>query len=392
MRKLVGIDIGNYAVKVIVAGQDKRTKKISIIGAGAYHSRGILKGAIIDKNQTSKSIEKAVEQAEKNSGTDIENAFISVGGIHLTSIIKSNEVLVSTQRQITKVDVEKIRDSVSESIQSEYPNHTVIYQVPISYTVDTMEIITDPVGLIVKNQLKIKYFTVVCFNQHLKRIEESVENVGISVDGFLPGPIASSFVTLTQEQKETGCVLVDIGAQTVSILVYDEGVPISLKVFPIGSMSITNSLASNLKISISDAERIKIGVDEHPKMKEAQRTIEERLKEIFKLVAGHLKEIDRFDLLPGGIVISGGSVGITSIKEIATSILKLPTKIINIKDSDRSRKVKIPVHNSAWSAAYGLTIYVSETKEVKEGYGEKFIRIVLGSIKRLLVSIKQNLS
>ena len=392
MQKFVGIEIGNYAVKVIVGQGGKQGEKFSIIGSSAKQSRGISKGSIIDKYKINKSIHRAVDAAERDSETTIESVYVAINGTHITSISKTGEILTHNKRRITEIEIEQIKNSVQEEINLEYPNYTNIYQVPISYTLDDTILTTSPTGLIMKEKLTITYFTVMCFSQHLESIQSSVEDVGVTIEDFIPGPIANSLVTLTEEQKETGCILVDIGSQTTSILIYDEGHPSSLKVFPIGSNNITNEIAINLQVPLKDAESIKMGVVEHEKYKEIQKITENTLKKIFKLIDEHLEEINKSHLLPGGVVISGGSAGLTSINNISTSILKLPTQVIDIKEGEYINKLKLSIHNSAWASVYGAAYFGMLEYRINESLLEISVRKTTHIFRKTIALIKRSLT
>jgi len=167
--------------------------------------------------------------------------------------------------------------------------------------------------------------------------------------------LAASLVTLTKAQKIAGCVLANIGAETVSIVVFENNIPISLEVFPIGSIDITHDIALGLKIPLEEAEKLKLGhTTEHSySKKRLDEIIESRLTDIFELIDAHLKKIGRNELLPAGIIVTGGGSSVTSIEDIARAALRLPSKIGSISFENQPR---VSLRDSSWSVAYGLCI------------------------------------
>jgi cell division protein FtsA len=187
----------------------------------------------------------------------------------------------------------------------------------------------------------------------------AVEEAGVEPVDVCASPIAASFVVLTKTQQMAGCVLANIGAETLAIVVYEEGIPISLEVFPIGSINITNDIALGLKIPLEEAELVKLGrgADQFPK-KKLNDIILSRLEDMFSLVSAHLKKIGKHELLPAGIVLTGGGSGIETIEDFARAAMKLPSKIplINLNFADNS-KLKRQVKDTSWFVAYGLAIW-----------------------------------
>jgi cell division protein FtsA len=174
-----------------------------------------------------------------------------------------------------------------------------------------------------------------------------------------------------------GCLLANIGAETVSIVVYDHSIPISVKVFDIGSANITDDLALALRIPPEDAERLKLNKltgEEYPE-KRVQSIIQSRLKDIFALIEAHLKTLGKNQMLPAGIILAGGGAGIGEIKDIARSCLKLPSRIAQLQVPEHTQ-----VKDSAWAVAYGLTIWgltseqETQTGTMVRGMGTSFTK------------------
>ncbi len=360
---VVGIDIGTYQVKVVVVRQPKEgvEKQLpQIIGTGYAESRGMRHGYIINEAEVAKSVRQAISQAEQASSTVVKRAYISVGGIGLDEIHSHGEVITSrADSVITEADVEKALADSEERIMDRIPNRKVIHAVPLSYIVDGEKVLGRPEGMH-GTKLEVDSIFITCFEQHLNDLVSTVESLGIHVDDVMASPLAGSLVMLTKAQKRAGCVLANIGAETVSIVVFENGVPVSLKIFPIGSTDITNDIALGLKIPLEEAERIKRGAaGANFSKRKLDEIIAARLTDIFELIDAHLKKIKRDALLPAGIIITGGGSGITTIQDLARAALRLPSRIATL-DPGQNGKVR----DASWAVAYGLCMWgVSEAGE-----------------------------
>jgi cell division protein FtsA len=360
---VVGIDIGTYQVKVVVVRQPKRGNEKAlpqIIGTGYAESRGMRHGYIVNEQDVARSVKQAVVEAEKASGTLIRRAYISVGGIGLDEIHSHGEVITSRADSIiTEVDVEKALEDSEERVVDRIPNRKIIHAIPLTYTVDGEKVLGRAEGMH-GTKLEVDSLFITCFEQHLNDIVSTVESLGIHVDDVMASPLAGSLVMLTKAQKRAGCVLANIGAETVSIVVFENGVPVSLKVFPIGSTDITNDIALGLKIPLEEAERIKRGASgPNYSKRKLDEIVAARLTDIFELIDAHLKKIKRDGLLPAGVVITGGGSGITTIQDLARASLRLPSRIATL-DPGQNGKVR----DASWAVAYGLCMWgVSEAHE-----------------------------
>ena len=350
----VGIDVGTYQIKVVVASQDSKDERPKIIGTGFAQSRGIRHGYVVSRPDMSRMMQIAVQQAEKASGIVIRRAYVSVGGVGLEEVRSRAEILVSRADNIvTELDVRNVLEESERKINSRLVNRKVIHAIPLAYRLDGERLMGSPIGM-KGTKLEIDSLFITALEQHLNDLIAAVEDVSISVVDVMASPLAGSFVTLTKAQKIAGVVLANIGAETVSIAVFENDVPISVKVFPTGSTDITHDIALGLKISIDDAEQAKMGalVDSVSSKKQLDTIIAHRLSTIFNIVETHLKRIGKNGLLPAGIVISGGGSGIATIEDIARVVLKIPSKKASLH-TDKNTKVK----SSAWAVAYGLCIW-----------------------------------
>ena len=355
-RIATGIDIGTYQTKVVVVEfvDGPEGSSVQIIGTGLSETQGMRHGYVVDAKDASESVRIARLQAEHATGLPIKNAFLAIGGISLDEVRTSGETVISrADQEVTELDIEKARDMAREVARPNFLNRTVLHEIPLEYTLDGNKTMGEPLGL-KGTRLQIDYLFLTCLTQHADGLTHVLEAADIEVTDKMASPLAGSYVTLSKDQKMKGCVLANIGAETVSIVVYDEGVPISLKVFPVGSASITDDLALGFRISLEDAERIKLGRlggAMYPR-KKVDDFIGSRFKNLFDLIDKHLRVIGKRGALPAGIILSGGGSGQSNITDLAKNVLGLPARIAELKLAPESK-----TKDATWAVAYGLALW-----------------------------------
>lgn len=348
-----GIDVGTHTTRVVII-EHHHGETPRIIGTGVSETRGLRHGYIVNRADALKSILQAVVHAEKMANIKISSALLSVGGISLEAVISHGNATISRAGgEVSEQDIKKAAAEAEENL-SHLANKRIIHRVPIRYKLDGKEVLGNPRGMIgVKLEVKILFVT--CFEQHLSDMVRVIEELGIEVDEIVPSPLAAGQIALNKKQRSVGCALVNIGAETVSIAVFENDIPISLQVFPIGSTDITNDIALGLKIPLDEAEKVKIsGPAGMYSKKKLDEIIEARLYDIFELVESHLKKINRNGLLPAGIILTGGGAGIATIEDLAKAVLKLPSSLAHPATLTAG---KSPVKDSSWLVAYGLALY-----------------------------------
>ncbi len=357
-RIATGIDIGTSQVKLVVVEEvtDPRTSRRHprIIGTGLAESRGLRGGYVVDKADVTASIREAKRQAESVARVPIRSGFVAIGGISLDETRASGEAVISrADQEITPLDIEKAAHAARAAAAPSFLNRTVLHSIPVEHRVDGTRVLGDPIGM--KGvKLETDYLFITCLTQHQEMLTEAVEDADIEVIDQMASPLAGSYMLLTNDQKMKGCVLANIGAETVSIVVYDEGIPFSIKVFPMGSSHVTDDIALGLRISLEEAERVKLGKltgHMYPR-KKVDDIISMRLNALFGLIARHLKSLGQRGPLPAGIIISGGGAGIGSISDIAKDTLKLPARLAELRLS-----VDTKMRDATWAVAYGLAVW-----------------------------------
>ncbi len=351
-RIYTGIDIGTYHVKVVIAAPGGTPDlPLTILGTGTSSSRGLRHGYIIDKKEAAKSIREALGRAMGAAKVKVRSARVGLGGIGLDEIRSSGEAaLTASGGIVTNREIERaLRDSEKKAA-SKLTNRTVIHAIPLEYRVDGTKVFGKPQGL-QGTRLSVDTILITMLSQHQEDLVEAVESTGVEVEGVMASPLAASLVTLSQAQKTAGVVLANIGSETLSLVVFENDIPISLKIFPTGSSAITESIALSFRVPLPEAESLKRGGVTGSDVPERKMLtiVGMRLKEMYTLINSHLRTIGRHRLLPAGIVITGGGSGLASAAEIAREVLRLPSQVAQIGQLPRSSGIDV-----TWAVAYGL--------------------------------------
>lgn len=355
-RIATGIDIGTHHTKIVVVEEVDTPEgpQLRIIGTGIAETAGIRHGYVVDLADATASIAAAKRQAESVARIPIRAGFLAIGGVSLDETRGSGETVISrADSEITDLDLGKVRESARRAAEPAFLNRKVLHEIPLEFRVDGVKVMGEPIGM-KGTKLEGEYLFITCLSQHADMLTSAVEAADIEVIDRMVSPLAGSYVTLTKDQKMKGCVLANIGAETVSIVVYDEGLPVSVKVFPVGSTNITDDLALGFRISLEDAERIKLGrlSGAMYSRKKVEEIITARVRTMFDLIDKHLKQLGRARTLPAGIILSGGGSGHGSVSDIAKGTLNLPSRIADIRLSGDAK-----VRDATWAVAYGLALW-----------------------------------
>lgn len=352
---IVGIDVGTYQIKVVVTklAPGDSSPMPQIIGVGYAESRGLRNGYVINEQDAIRSVKSAIVQAEKVTGMPIKKAYLSIGSIGLGEIFSHGEIITSrADSEVTDSDIEKAMQDSEERVQEYIPNRKVLHDIPLAFTLDNEAVLGRPSGLR-GTKLEVDTLFINIIEQHLSDLINVVEAAGVGVEDVMASPLAASFVVLSKAQKRAGCVIANIGAETLSIAVYENNLPVSVAVFPVGSNNITNDLALGLKIPLEEAEKVKrSGGSGAFSKRKLDEIINSRLSDIFELIDNHLKKIKRDGLLPAGIIMTGGGSNLSGLEDVAKHALRLPAKVVTL-DPGVNGKVKDP----SWAVAYGLCVW-----------------------------------
>lgn len=384
-RIATGIDIGTHQTKVVVVEEISTPEgpTLKILGTGLSETSGMRHGYVVDAEDVSASIRAARIQAESIAKVPIKKGFLAIGGVSLDEVRASGETVISrADQEITELDIEKTLETAREAARPGFMNRTVLHEIPLEFRVDGHLSLGQPLGM-KGTRLSADYLFITCLSQHHDMLTRVSESADVEVIDRMASPLAGSYVTLSKDQKMKGCVLANIGAETVSIVVYDEGLPISVKVFPIGSTNITDDLALGFKVSLEDAERLKLGHlggAMYPK-KKIDEIVTARFRTMFELIDRHLKALGKRGSLPAGIIISGGASGQGMVSDIAKGALSLPSRIADVRITDDTK-----IKDATWAVAYGLALWglTGDTETPKRRHAGAFIESVTRFLHQFL--------
>ena len=347
-----GIDIGTYSVKVVIASPAEASDMpMQILGTGSAGSRGMRHGYIVDVKEATQSIREALERASSAAHVKVTSARVALGGVGLDEIRSTGDVsLTSAGGIVTVREMERATKEAEKRALPKLANRNVLHAIPLEYRIDGAKVFGSPEGLS-GAKLAVDTLLITTLSKHYDDLLAAVEAAGVEIEGTMASPIAASLVTLTKAQKTAGVVLANIGAETLSVIVYDNDTPLSIKIFPIGSNVITESLALTFQIPLPEAEQAKRGAVTQSDLsqKKMQTVMQSKMKDMFTLVGTHLRSIERDRLLPAGIVLTGGGSSTPASSDIARTLLKLPASVSQIGSLPRSASI-----DATWAVAFGL--------------------------------------
>ena len=347
-RYIAGIDIGTHSVRVIQAKLDGIDTVPAVIGAVSVPAAGLRRGVVTDLDEAVSALSSALEKLERMTAVPVTEAVVSVSGQHITALTSKGVIAVSkADGEVSEADVVRVVDAAQAV--SIPPNREVLHVIPKAFMLDGQEGIKDPLGM-TGVRLEVDTAMVHGSSSLIKNLQRVCVQAGVEPRELVVAPLAAAQAVLSRKQRELGVVMIDIGAGTTSIAVYEENTLLHTAVLPLGGLHITNDLAIGLRTSIDTAERVKVlygyagtlpvgeqqmidlsKIDD-AETEEVSRIdvvdiIEARLSEIFEHVNRELKALDRDGKLPAGVVLVGGTSNMPGIAAYAKQALRLPAHV-----------------------------------------------------------------
>jgi cell division protein FtsA len=372
---IVGLDIGTSKVLALV-GEIAPDNTIEVIGIGSQPSRGLKKGVVVDIESTVQSIQRAVEEAELMAGCEIHSVFAGIAGSHVRSL-NSHGVVAIRDREVGQIDVENVIDAAKAvAIPAD---QKILHVLPQEYVIDGQEGIRAPIGMS-GVRLEAKVHIVTGADSAAQNIEKCIQRCGLAVDDVVLEQLASSYAVLTDDEKELGVCIVDIGGGTTDIAVFSQGAIRHTAVIPIAGDQVTNDIAVSMRTPTQYAEDIKVrfacalsqlanpdesievpSVGDRPARRLARQTlaeiVEPRYEELFGLIRDELRRSGFEEIIAAGIVLTGGSAKMEGAIELAEEIfhvpvrLGMPTGVKGLADV---------ITNPIYSTGVGLLLYARE--------------------------------
>ena len=376
--KVIGLDIGTSKVAAIV-GEITAEGDLEIIGIGSHPSRGMKKGVVVNIESTVQSIQRAIEEAELMAGCEIDSVYAGIAGSHIRSI-NSHGIVAVRDREVLPQDVDRVIDAAQAMAIP--ADQKILHILPQEYVIDSQEGVREPLGMS-GVRLEAKVHLVTCAVNAAQNIEKCIERCGLRVNEVILEQLASSYSVLTDDERELGVCLVDIGGGTSDIAVFTDGAIRHTAVIPIAGDQVTNDIAMALRTPTQYAEEIKIkyacaltqlarpdetikvpGVGDKPS-KELSRqalaeVVEPRYDELFTLIQAELRRSGFEDLIAAGIVLTGGASKMEGVIELAEEIFHMP---VSLGSPRNVAGLKDIVRNPVYATGVGLLLFGKEREE-----------------------------
>lgn len=385
---VVSMDIGTSNIRVII-GEITQDHTLNIIGVGTSPSGGLRKGIIVDLDKTVQNINEAVSEAERMVNMEINSVFLGMMGTHITLINNRGVVAVSGEdKEITLEDVERVIQA--SRVIAMPPDREIIDIIPRQFIVDGYDGIRDPVGM-VGVRLEVDAMIITGAVTSIRNLMRCVNRAELEVDGVVLNCLANAEVLLSEDQKELGVALIDIGGGTTEVAMFQQNALRDVSVLPMGGDHITNDIAVGLRTTIEQAEKLKgkhgkalvsmagteedieitsVGGKENRKVNEKILCgiIEPRVQEILLLARDELEKMGYLKSLPAGVVLTGGASLMKGVTEMAEEIFESPVQL--------AQPDYIGVSSPVFSTGVGIIHYVQGNQLIPTG-GKKETKLVL---------------
>lgn len=372
---IVAIDVGTSKVVCLIGQVNAAEDGLEIIGMGTRASRGVRKGDINDIEATTRAIHEAVSEAELLADCSVHSVYIGIAGSHVNGR-NSHAVVATRDGVVSQSDIERVIDAARSGGS---PNdQRVLHVIPQEFMVDSQSGVRNPVGMS-GVRLEGHIHMVSCSANAAANLERCVEEAGYQIDELVLGPLASSSAVLTEDEKELGVCLIDVGGGTTDITVFVNGAIRYSVVIPIAGNQVTNDIAMALRTPTPAADDIKVryacvvpqmvdpeqtisvpGMGDRPARTMARQTlsavVEPRYEELFSLILAELERSGYAEQLAAGIVLTGGSSRIEGAAQLAESIFHLPVRI-GMPKSLKVGGMEELLNNPVYSTAIGLLMY-----------------------------------
>lgn len=369
---IVGLDIGTSKVVAIV-GEITADGDIEIIGIGSHASRGLKRGVVVNIDSTVHAIKRAVEEAELMAGCQIHSVYAGIAGNHIKSL-NSHGIVAIREREVTAADIDRVIDAAQAvAIPAD---QRILHILPQEYVIDTQEGVKEPLGMS-GVRLEAKVHLVTCAVNAAQNIENCIRRCGLEVDDIILEQLASSYSVLSEDEKELGVCIVDIGGGTTDIAIFTDGAIRHTAVIPIAGDQVTNDIAMALRTPTQNAEDIKIKYacalaqlaregdtvkvpsvgDRAPRELSRQalaEVVEPRYDELFTLIHAEVRRSGFADLIPAGVVLTGGTSKMEGVVDLAEEIFHMPVRLGLPQDVKGLNDV---VYNPIYSTGVGLLYY-----------------------------------
>ncbi|HET9512433.1 MAG TPA: cell division protein FtsA [Gemmatimonadales bacterium] len=407
-RLVAGLDLGSSKITGVIGEVtgDARAPGVKILGVGSERSAGVRRGVVRDIEETTRSIDKAMKDAQLMAGVEVGTVYCGIAGEHVSGR-SSHGVVSVTGSEIRTGDVARVND-VAANVSFGL-GHELLHAIPQDYIVDQQAGITDPIGM-TGSRLEAEVYLVTALGTALQNVRKCVERAGYHVGEFVLEPLAASLAVLRPDERDLGCALVELGGGSTTVSVFHEGKIRHFASLMFAGQHVTNDIVHGLQVTQQEAEKVKHrhGAAYEPLMSDEDRfelpgtpgqgvrlasrrvlahIIHMRLQEVLELAMGEISKAGYHQHLPAGVVLTGGGSQLPGIVELAREVFALPVRLgapgeglSGLVDSVEAPRMAVPA---------GLVLYGARQITLGSGFGSgrgrsPAVEKVLGPVKRWL--------
>lgn len=377
---VIGIDIGSGNLRAVGCIQEEGARFPVVVGTYKHVIEGITRGTITDQKEVAGAIEDAVLTLQEETGRSPAHILVSLGAVDLSSSHASGHTQVSRgDASVTDLDIDNAIKDATRGIP-DIRNKAIVHTIPMKYKLDGNDIPGNIIG-VRGNRLEVKTLFVTYPLQCMDILKKTLDEAHIRVTDIVAGPIAESIPLLTKKQKVAGVLLLNIGAGVTSLLVYENNTPLLVSTIPVGGDDITKDLALGLKVTLEEAEDIKCGKSKLPhSVRRVEEIVEARIEDLCVKINKELDRIYRRELLPGGVIVCGGSTNVPRLEHVLRNELKLPIKLTT---HELVRISNDALRDSSWARSYGLTFLAPNDSE--KDILKELLTSFINRVKRFVV-------
>lgn len=357
---IIGIDIGSGNLRAVGAIRHENKKYPVVVATHKKSLDGIDRGNILDEREVANAISEAIISLEEQSGMTTVHTLVSLGAIGLSSHHASGYAQVSRgDASVTDLDIENAIKDGNRAVP-DIRNKSIVHAIPMDHKVDGNKIQGSIIG-VRGNKLETKTLFVTYPLQCMNVLKKTLESAEVRVTDIVAGPIAESIPLLTKKQKIAGVALINIGQAVTSVLVYEKNIPLLVSTIAVGGDDITKDIALGMKVTLEEAEDMKCGRATYAYSKrKVEEIIEARLEDLCVKISKELNRIQRNELLPAGIIVTGASSLVPRLEYVFRNELRLPIKVIT---NELVRITEDALRDGGWARSYGLTFLAPHDTE-----------------------------
>jgi len=395
--KIAAIDVGTTKVCTIMGDVDSEGG-LRILGVGVAPSMGLQKGLVVNVNEAKQAIRESIRKAERTAGYKLESAYVGVTGRHISSVNNRGVIAITRNDQLVRTSDLKRVLQVARSIKIP-SEHKVLHIIPRTYAVDGQEGVKNPVGMH-GFRLDVEAHIITAAVTSVQNLTKCIRGLGLEIDDLVMEPLACAEAVLTEEERQDGVMLADIGGGTTDIAVFKDDTIYHTSVLPVAGHLITRDISVGLGLSLELAEQMKkkygnvtpaqdIKVDDDRTLTEdghsvSYRDLSEiiriRVEELIRLIFMELPRTDYAKFIPAGLVLTGGSANLLGIAELAQEITRMP---VRVGEPVSLYGVSDTLRDPAYATSVGLLLWKMRNKSVQSWMPQSGLRRLLSQVFRI---------